>query len=76
MFTNITWKKLLITIAVLLSMTGVGFAVKYAEDGQVGTTNVVSTWLFIMTGLGAVYALAVLAVLLRRALSRSQSPRE
>jgi len=43
-----------------------GFAVKYGEDGQVATENILSKSIFIMAGLGALYALGVLAVLLSR----------
>ena len=47
-------------------MVGIGFAVKYGEDGQVGTENVLSKSIFIMAGFGVLYALGVLAVLLSR----------
>lgn len=47
-------------------MVGIGFAVKYGEDGQVGTENVLSKTIFIMAGFGVLYALGVLAVLLSR----------
>ena len=66
MFANITWKKFFKTLGVLALMVGIGFAVKYGEDGQVGTENVLSKSIFIMAGFGVLYALGVLAVLLSR----------
>ena len=66
MFANITWKKFFKTLGVLALMVGIGFAVKYGEDGQVGTENVLSKTIFIMAGFGVLYALGVLAVLLSR----------
>lgn len=66
MFANITWKKFFKTLGVLALMVGIGFAVKYGEDGQVGTNNVLSKTIFIMAGFGVLYALGVLAVLLSR----------
>ena len=66
MFANITWKKFFKTLGVLAVMVGIGFAVKYGEDGQVGTENVLSKSIFIMAGFGVLYALGVLAVLLSR----------
>ena len=66
MFANITWKKFFKTLGVLALMVGIGFAVKYGEDGQVGTDNILSKSIFIMAGFGALYALGVLAVLLSR----------
>ena len=66
MFANITWKKFFMTLGVLALIVGIGFAVKYGEDGQVGTENVLSKSIFIMAGFGVLYALGVLAVLLSR----------
>ena len=66
MFANITWKKFVMTLAVIAAMVGFGFAVKIGEDGQVGTENVLSTSIFVMAGFGGLYALGVLAVLLGR----------
>jgi len=66
MFANITWKKFFKTLGVIALMVGLGFAVKYGEDGQVGTENVMSKSIFIFAGFGGLYALGVLAVLLRR----------
>ena len=66
MFANITWKKFVMTLLVIAGMVGLGFAVKYGEDGQVGTENIVSTSIFVMACFGGLYALGVLAVLLLR----------
>ena len=66
MFANITWKKFFKTLGVLALMVGFGFAIKCGEDGQVGTENILSKSIFIMAGLGVLYALGVLAVLLSR----------
>ena len=37
MFANITWKKFFKTLGVIALTVGIGFAVKYGEDGQVDT---------------------------------------
>ena len=66
MFANITWKKFFATLCVLGLLVGMGYATKYAEDGQFGSDNVISRSIFIFSGFGAMYALGVLAVLLRR----------
>lgn len=66
MFANITWKKFFTILAVALGVTACAFAVKYGEDGQVGTGNEISTTMFIMSGLAGLYDLAIIPVLLRK----------
>lgn len=66
MFSNFTWKKFIVILLVVLGMAGIACAVKYGEDGQVGSDNVLSTWLFIMAGLVALYDVLVLAIILRK----------
>jgi len=75
MFSNFTWKKFVVILLVVLGMTGAAFAVKYGEDGQVGSDNVLSTWLFIMTGFVAFYDLLVLMIVLRKLRIRGRDSR-
>ena len=55
-------------VSVLLAgiLTGLGFAVRWAEFNQVGSSNNVSLWVFAGAGLFAYYAGIIAFVLLRR----------
>lgn len=66
MFANITWKKFFSVLAIAALTAACAFAVKYGEDGQVGTGNEISTTMFVMAGLAVVYDLAILPILLKR----------
>ena len=37
-------------------VTGLGFAVRYGEDNQVGSSNEVSWWVFVVAGLFAYWS--------------------
>lgn len=54
-------------------LTGLGFAVRWAEFNQVGSSNHVSLWIFVFAGLFAYYAAIVAFVILRRYLNSRRS---
>lgn len=57
-----SWRKTAVLLAVSLVLTGLGFAVRYAEDNQIGETNEVSWWVFVAAGVFAYWAALGLAV--------------
>ncbi len=51
------WRKLYLTLGAAVFLVAVGFAVRIAEDSQVGYTNDFSMWVFVAAGLVAYKAL-------------------
>ncbi len=64
--TSHSWRKSAVMLAVALMLTGLGFAVRYAEDNQIGETNQVSWWVFVVAGVCAYWsALGFVTLMLR-----------
>ena len=59
-------------------VTGLGFAVRYGEDNQVGSSNEVSWWVFVVAGVLAYWSVLGFAVSLYKALvrPRRKEPRQ
>ena len=70
-----SWRKSAMLLAVSLVLTGLGFAVRYAEDNQIGETNEVSWWVFVTAGVVAYWAVLGLSVSAFRSLSGRRSSR-
>ena len=68
-FTSYTWRKSLVLAVVAALVTGLGFAVRYAEDNQVGSSNEVSWWVFVVAGLFAYWSVLGLAMSAFRCIS-------
>lgn len=64
-----TPRRCIVSLAVAAILTGLGFAVRWAEFNQVGASNTMSMWIFVGAGLFAYYAGIVLFVILRRHLN-------
>lgn len=52
-----SWKKTIVSFFVSLILLGVGFAVRYGEDNQVGSSNNISLWTFFISGVFGYYFL-------------------
>ena len=76
-FTSYSWRKSIVLAIVTVVVTGLGFAVRYAEDNQVGSSNEVSWWVFVVAGLFAYWSVLGFALSLFKTLSRlrKNSPR-
>ena len=59
---------------VTVVVTGLGFAVRYAEDNRVGSSNEVSWWVFVAAGLFAYWSVLGFVLSFFKALSRHQKP--
>ena len=76
-FTSYSWSKSLVLAAVAAVLAGLAFAVRYGEDNQVGSSNEVSWWVFVVAGIFAYWAVLGLAISLFRSLSgrgRNKTP--
>ena len=76
-FTSYSWRKSIVLAVVAAVVTGLGFAVRYGEDNQVGSSNEVSWWVFVVAGLFAYWSVLGFVLSLFKALSRRRknSPR-
>jgi hypothetical protein len=76
-FTSYSWRKSIVLAIVTVVVTGLGFAVRYAEDNQVGSSNEVSWWVFVVAGLFAYWSVLGFVLSLFKTLSRlrKNSPR-
>ena len=76
-FTSYSWRKSIVLAVVAALVTGLGFAVRYGEDNQVGSSNEVSWWVFVVAGLFAYWSVLGFVLSLFKTLSRSRknSPR-
>ena len=76
-FTSYSWRKSLVLAVVAGLTTGLAFAVRYGEDNQVGSSNEVSWWVFVVAGLFAYWSVLGFVLSLFKALSRlrKNSPR-
>ena len=76
-FTSYSWRKSIVLAVVAALVTGLGFAVRYGEDNQVGSSNEVSWWVFVVAGLFAYWSVLGFVLSLFKALSRPRknSPR-
>lgn len=61
-----SWKRFWLAMAAAAFFAMMGLGVRFAEDGQVGYTNDVSMWVFVVAGLFVYYALIALYQLWRR----------
>ena len=73
-FTSYSWRKSLVLAVVAGLTTGLAFAVRYAEDNRVGSSNEVSWWVFVVAGLFAYWSVLGFVLSLFKALSRRQKP--
>ena len=73
-FTSYSWRKSLVLAIVTVVVTGLGFAVRYAEDNRVGSSNEVSWWVFVVAGLFAYWSVLGFALSLFKAFSRHRKP--
>ena len=69
-FTSYSWRKSIVLAIVTVVVTGLGFAVRYGEDNQVGSSNEVSWWVFVVAGLFAYWSVLGFVLSLFKALSR------
>ena len=69
-FTSYSWRKSIVLAIVTVVVTGLGFAVRYAEDNRVGSSNEVSWWVFVVAGLFAYWSVLGFVLSLFKALSR------
>ncbi len=76
-FTSYSWRKSIVLAVVAVLVTGLGFAVRYGEDNQVGSSNEVSWWVFVVAGLFAYWSVLGFVLSLFKTLSRlrKNSPR-
>ena len=76
-FTSYSWRKSIVLAVVAALVTGLGFAVRYGEDNQVGSSNEVSWWVFVVAGLFAYWSVLGFVLSLFKTLSRlrKNSPR-
>ena len=65
-----TWRRVWTFAAIALFLLATGFGVRFAEDGQVGSTHDASMWVFVASGLLAYYAALIALVLVHRARRR------
>ena len=69
-FTSYSWRKSIVLAVIAALVTGLGFAVRYGEDNQVGSSNEVSWWVFVVAGLFAYWSVLGFVLSLFKALSR------
>ena len=69
-FTSYSWRKSIVLAVVAALVTGLGFAVRYGEDNQVGSSNEVSWWVFVVAGLFAYWSVLGFVLSLFKTLSR------
>ena len=69
-FTSYSWRKSIVLAIVTVVVTGLGFAVRYGEDNQVGSSNEVSWWVFVVAGLFAYWSVLGFVLSLFKTLSR------
>ena len=69
-FTSYSWRKSIVLAIVTVVVTGLGFAVRDAEDNRVGSSNEVSWWVFVVAGLFAYWSVLGFVLSLFKALSR------
>ena len=76
-FTSYSWRKSIVLAIVTVVVTGLGFAVRYAEDNQVGSSHEVAWWVFVVAGLFAYWSVLGFVLSLFKTLSRRRknSPR-
>jgi len=70
MFPNARPRHALIAAAATLLLTGLGYAVRFAEDNQVGESNTVSRMIFALAVFAAYWAVFLGILCLRRARRR------
>ncbi len=68
-FGSYSWRKSIVLAVVAGLVTGLGFAVRYGEDNQVGSSNEVSWWVFVSAGVFAYWSLLGFIVCIARSLS-------
>ena len=66
MFSTATPKTVLRLFAAVAALAGLGYAAHLGEDGQLMSSNVVSTWLYGMAAIALYYALLVAFFVWRR----------
>ena len=71
-FTSYSWRKSIVLAVVAGLTTGLAFAVRYAEDNRVGSSNEVSWWVFVVAGVLAYWSALGFVVSLFKALARSR----
>lgn len=69
-----SWRKPFVLLVVATLLTALALAVRYGEDNQVGSSNVVSWWVFVIAGVFAYWSILGFVVLLFRHIRRT--PRE
>ena len=69
-FTSYSWRKSIVLAVIAALVTGLGFAVRYGEDNQVGSSNEVSWWVFVVAGLFAYWSVLGFVLSLFKTLSR------
>ena len=76
-FTSYSWRKSIVLAVIAALVTGLGFAVRYGEDNQVGSSNEVSWWVFVVAGLFAYWSVLGFVLSLFKTLFRlrKNSPR-
>ncbi len=66
----VTWKKCLWSFGISLVLFGMGFALKYAEDNQVGSSNDVSFLTWCLSGFFLYWAVLFFAILVCRCIKK------
>lgn len=66
MFTTATRKTVIRLFIVAALLAGLGYAVHLGEDGMLGSSEVVSTWIYGISGVVLYYALLIAFLLWRR----------
>ena len=67
--TSYSWRKSIVLAIISAILVGLAFAVRYGEDNQVGSSNDVSWWVFVVAGIFAYWALLGFAVSVFRSIS-------
>ena len=61
-----SWKKTAVSFFVSAILVGMGFAVRYGEDNQVGSSNNISLWIFFLSGVFCYYSFLTAMIMLWR----------
>jgi hypothetical protein len=61
-----SWKKTVISFFISVILVGMGFAVRYGEDNQVGSSNNISLWIFFISGVFGYYSFLTATIMLWR----------
>lgn len=66
-----SWKKTIVSFFVSALLLGMGFAVRYGEDNQVGSSNNISLWIFFISGVFCYYSVLTSVIMIWRKIKGS-----